>query len=432
MPTQLNDIVEVFITRESAAIETASFNIPAILATFTNFSERARVYTSLTAVQDDFASTSNVYKMASKLFGQQLRPSQIVVGRRQVDGVDGSIATVANSTTYTVTINGTAFAYVSDSSATAIEIAAGLKTAFDAAPVSGITFTDNLDGTFEVDVVTPGTAWSITASTNISLVNKTPTETLTDAIAAVEGENDTWYALTCESHVDADILEVAAAIQAREKIYFTSTSAAAVPTTSTTDVASQLFDLNYDRVAIVYLPTADTDYPECAWVGYQLQEVPGSNDWNLKSVTGVTVSKLTDTQKTNLRNKNCNFFIRKAGLELFQDGDTSSGFPIDETIFLDWLKANLQESVFFRMANIKKIPFTRAGATIIENDIRTVMSLGQTNGGIAPEPPYRVVAPDPLAIPPAQRAQRIMGDFVITFRLAGSVRKVVIRGTAQV
>ena len=75
---------------------------------------------------------------------------------------------------------------------------------------------------------------------------------------------------------------------------------------------------------------------------------------------------------------------------------------------------------------------TRTGATIIENDIRTVMSQGVANGGIAEDTPYIVVAPDPLAIPEVQRAQRLMGDFRIAFRLAGSVRKVIIRGVARV
>ena len=78
------------------------------------------------------------------------------------------------------------------------------------------------------------------------------------------------------------------------------------------------------------------------------------------------------------------------------------------------------------------LPSHDNGVTIIENDIRTVMSQGVSQGGIADDTPYTVVAPDPLAIPEVQRAQRIMGDFVITFRLAGSVRKVIIRGSAFV
>lgn len=73
-----------------------------------------------------------------------------------------------------------------------------------------------------------------------------------------------------------------------------------------------------------------------------------------------------------------------------------------------------------------------AGVVIVLNDIYNVMDRGVVNGGIAVNPRYSVTAPDILSIPVNQRAQRIMGDFVIQFRLAGSVRKVIIRGVAQV
>lgn len=325
MANDLSDVVEVLITRETASIDTASFNIPGVLATFTNFPERARSYTSITGVLEDFSSDSNVYKMALRLFGQQLRPPSIVVGRRQVDSVTLT-PTVANNTIYTVTINDVAYTYTSDASATAAEITAGLDLAIGSP--AGITATDNT-GTLSVSVSTPGTAWSIKVSSNLVKADTAPSESWSDALAAVEAENDSFYALTCESHVKADIEELAEAIQARRKVYFTSTSDSDVPTTAITDIASILSDANYARTAIVYLPEADTDYPECAWVGSQLPENPGSNDWNLKSVSGVTIARLTETQKTNLRNKNCNFFTRRSGIEVFQDGDMSSGAPID-------------------------------------------------------------------------------------------------------
>ena len=428
MANDLSDVVEVLINRETASIDTASFNIPLVLAAFTNFSERTRTYTSILGLADDFNSTDTVYKMVNTLFSQEIKPPSVVVGRRQIDEVLIT-PTVANLATYTVTLNGTDYSFVSDASALAAEITAGLAAAIGV--VAGITVTDNL-GTLSVEVTTPGTAWSISVSSNLVQTNITPTETWTDALDAVSAENNDWYALTAETRVKADILELAAAIESRRQIYGAATADADVITTATTDVATALFDLNYERTFLVYLPTAATEYPECAWIGSQLPEVPGSNDWDLKSASGITVSKLTETQKTNLRNKSCNFYIRKAGVEIFQDGNMASESPIDEQIFIDWLVARLEESVFFRMVNVKKIPFTRTGATIIENDIRGVMSQGVTNGGIADDTPYLVQAPDPLAIPEVQRAQRIMGDFVIRFRLAGSVRKVIIRGSAFV
>lgn len=428
MANNLSDVVEVFIDKQTSAIDTASFDIPCVMAAFTNFPERARVYTSMAGIAEDFNSSDVVYKMVQTLFGQELKPASVVVGRRQVDSVT-IVPTVANNATYIVTVNEVAYSYTSDANATADEIATGLDIAIGT--VAGINVVDNT-GSITIAPATSGSDWSVRVSSNLVKQDAASTETWTDTIDAVEDVNDQWFALTTETRVKADILEIAAAIQARRKIYGAATADADVPTTQITDVATALSDLNYDQTFLVYSKNAATQYPECAWVGSQLPEVPGSNDWNLKTATGVTIDRLTETQKTNLRNKNCNFYTRKAGVEVFQDGNMVSGAPIDESVFILWLITRLEESVFFRMVNVKKIPFTRTGATIIENDIRTVLSQGVANGGIAEDTPYTVVAPDPLAIPEVQRAQRLMGEFLIAFRLAGSVRKVIIRGVARV
>ena len=114
--SDLDDVVQVVITDQTTAISTASFAIPLILATFTNFSERTRTYLSIIEVGADFSSTSNVYKMAAQAFGQDSVigapiPS-LVVGRRQVDSVTYT-PTVADSTLYSVTLNGIPYTFTS-------------------------------------------------------------------------------------------------------------------------------------------------------------------------------------------------------------------------------------------------------------------------------------------------------------------------------
>ena len=424
---EIDNIIQLTISRESTPVSTASFSIPLILTTHTKFSERARVYTDFDALAEDFNSTDKAYIIAQRVFGQSgARIPSVIVGRRQVDEVDGSIATVANNTQYTVTINGTAFNFTSDGTATALEIVAGLKAAYDAAPISGITFTNNLDGTFTVAVTVLGTAWSITSSSNVTLANTTPTETWVEALDEVSDFNNTWYALIAETHVEADVLALAAAIQTRRKIYGTSTQDATVPTAATTDVASDLDAGNYGRTFIVYLPTADTQYPEAAWIGSQLAYTPGSNDWDFKRGALVTVSNLTDSQRAFLRGKNCNMYTTVAGVDIFQDGDMADGLPIDETILEDWIYARLQEQIFFRLINSLKIPMTNAGLTVIENEIRSVLSQAEANGGI--DRGWRVTTPDVLSIPANLRAQRTAGTFQFTARLAGAIRVVIING----
>lgn len=432
--SELDRIVEITLTRSSTPVETASFQIPLVLATFTNFHERVRSYTDFAAVEDDFNSGDKVYQIAQKLFGQTsvgAKPPSVLVGRRQVDSVDGSISTVANNTAYTLTIAGpssvtpTVYTFTSDGTATATEIVTGLKAAFTAVPVVGITFTDNLDGTFDVAPVTPGANWSIVAGTGIALVN-TATETYLEAKEAVSDVNSTWYMLLLDTH-DASIVEaVSDAVQAERKLMGTSTADPVAITTGITDIAYKLSAKTADRTFGVYLPTADTDWPEAAWVGAQLAYVPGSNDWDKKRAVGVTRSNLNGTARVNLRAKNCNLYTRVAGVDIFQDGDTFGGSPIDELIVLDWIYARLQEGVYFRMINTLKIPFTNPGLLMIENEIRSVLSQAEANGAI--DRGWSVQTPDVLSVPENMRAQRIAGAFTFRARLAGSVRRVQING----
>ena len=424
--SELDSIISITINRETTAVATASFSIPLMLATFTNFSERVRTYTDFDAVADDFNSTDNVYKIAQRLFGQDgVRPPSIIVGRRQVDEVTLT-PVVANSTAYTVTINGTDYTYTSDATATAAEITAGLDTAIGA--LAGFTVTDNT-GTLTVEVTTPGTAWSILVTSNLTQVNTTPTETYVEALDAVTDVTNAWYCLVAETHVSADIIALAASIQPRHKIYITSTADPVTITTGTTDPASLLKAASYSRTAIIYLPTADTEYPEAAWVGSQLPRTPGSNDWDFKRATLVTVSVLTDTQRANLRSKNANMYTTVAGVNIFQDGNMSTGVSdaIDIIIGIDWTYARMQEAIYSRLVNLLKVPYTRNGFLIIESEMRSVLAQGQANGLY--DTGWQVVSPDPLTIAANQRIQRIAGDFTFTARLQGSVRVVTIIGT---
>lgn len=432
--SEIDSIIQITITRETTAIATASFNIPLVLANLTNFSERTRTYTDIDAVAEDFRSTSNVYKMAERLFGQSLgKPPSIVVGRRQVDAVNGSIPTVVVGQVYSVTINGTSYSYTAASGNTATIIATALKTAYQASPITGITFTDNLNGTFKIAVSALGTAWSVDSSTNIVLVHDVPTETWTAALDAVTDSNNNWYQLNAEVHTKTEQLQLADAIQSRHKIYLTSTQDVNATASTTTDVIAAGKAAGYTRTSIVYSPEADSRFPEAAWAGGMLPQVPGSASWNFKQGTGVTTVPasliLSDTARSNLRSKNGNMFTTVAGVNIFQDGVMLDGRPMSEITISDWIYARMQEQIYFRLINMLKIPFTRSGFAVIENEMRSVLQQAQANGAIDT---FSVTSPDPLAIPQNQRAQGIAGTFTFEARLAGEVKTIIIRGTLTV
>lgn len=423
--SELDSIIQIQINRETTAVSTASFQIPLVLATFTNFAERTRTYTDFDAVADDFNSTDNVYKIAQRLFGQDgVRPPSIIVGRRQVNSVVFT-PTVADSTVYSVTLNGTTYSFTSGVGATATTIVTGLKAAIGTP--TGITVGGTTTLTLAPTVA--GTPWSVVASANLTQANGTPTETWVEALDAVTNVTNAWYALIAETHVSADIMALAASIQPRHKIYLTSTADAATITTASTDPASLLKAGGFSRTAIIYLPTADTEYPEAAWAGGQLPRTPGSNDWDFKRANLVTVSVLTDTQRANLRSKNANMYTTVAGVNIFQDGNMATGVSdaIDIIIGIDWTYARMQEAIYSRLVNLLKVPYTRNGFLIIESEMRSVLSQGQANGLY--DSGWTVTSPDPLTIAANQRIQRVAGDFLFTARLQGSVRVVTIVGT---
>lgn len=422
--SELDQIIQITLTRESTPVATASFQIPLILAAFTNFSERTRTYTDFDAVSDDFNSGDKVYTIAQKLFGQSTVgavPPSIVVGRRQVDSVTFT-PTVADSTVYTATVNRVLYSFTSGVGATATSIVTGLKAAIGTP--TGITVSGT--STLIVAPTVVGTPWSVRASANLVGVNATPVETWADSLTAVSDDNDVWYALVTETHTPADVQALSAAIQARRKIFGTSSQDTVVPTNGTTDIAYILDSISAGRTYGVYLPTADTEYPEAVWMGSQLAYTPGSNDWDFKRGVGATVSKLNDTARVNLRAKNMNMYTTVGGVNVFQDGNMFDGTPIDQVIIEDWLYARLQEQIYFRLVNTLKVPMTNAGLVIIENEIRSVLSQAEANGAI--DRGWSVTVPDVLEIPANLRALRTAGVFQFRVRLAGSIRKVIING----
>ena len=429
MAGDLDDIIQISLSRESVAVATASFSIPLILAEFTNFAERTRTYNNITDVEVDFDEGEPVHEMAEQLFGQSTVlgavPPSLVVGRKRIDNTILT-PTVANSTVYTVTVNGTAYSFTSDASATAAEITAGLEAAITA---TGVTVTDN-NGTLTIAPTTPGDNWSVTTSANITKVDGASTEAWTDALAAVEVENDTWYALFSPTQVFAEQDELAEAIRARRKIYGISSSDANAVTTATTDIGAILSARSEGRTFGVWSATSATEYPEAVWAGSQLAVTPGSNDWDFKRGVGATVSKLSPTQITNLKAKNWNYYIAKGGVNIFMNGNMFDGQPIDLTVGEDWLYARLQEQIYFRLINSLKVPMTNVGMTIIEGEIRSVLAQAEANGLI--DSGWQVTAPDVLSISANQRAQRIAGTFVFRARFAGSVRRVIIQGYLSV
>lgn len=95
MADDISQVVEVYISRETAQIDTASFDIPLLMVNLpdtidnsggspvtvpADVSQRVRVYRDLKTVGEDFGVDSVAYAMTQKLLGNDIRPAQFMIG----------------------------------------------------------------------------------------------------------------------------------------------------------------------------------------------------------------------------------------------------------------------------------------------------------------------------------------------------------------
>ncbi|UKM53960.1 structural protein [Pseudomonas phage vB_PaeM_VL12] len=435
--TRLTDIIQITIDRQTQPVATTAFNVPMFLATHSNFSERAREYASTEAVMADFPNNSSVMQAARMAFAQNPRPNRLVVGRRNVPGATVSIVEVAPQTTYTMTLNGIPVSYLSkpepvdeddDPADTAVTICAGLVAAFNVSPVVGITLTDNTDGT--ITVRSSSTSWSLTTSANLSKSNMPSTEGWGAAILAVSAANSKWYGATIESHVPADVLEVAATIESMsaKKIFGTSTSSVAVKNATAGNILETLSKAGYHRTFLLWNGRADQDFPELGWMSSQLQEQPGSNTWSFKGIAGATYDELDDQESANIHDHKGNTyeFVGDANSTTF--GSMVSGEWIDTMVGIDWFEARLRERLWFRQRNSKKIPYTKQGTTILETDVRAQLQEGIRVQLFTDTPAPRVRVRDANSMSPNDRARRFYDGIEFEAQLAGAIHIIGIRG----
>jgi hypothetical protein len=438
----LQDIVNVQITRETKAVSRAGFSTINILGVNKAFPERIRYYSKLSDVLDDFRSVDEEYIAAQAVFAQSPSVTRVAISRRETsDNTVITVATVANSTEYTCTINGTEFSFTSDADATALEIAAGLVAAINLGS-EPVTATDNTDGTYDLDADVAGVAYSVKTDSRQTLAFTT-SNTPAEDLAEISEANDDWYGLVYTKRVEADILLIAEYIEGVRKVYGDGDSdddiiniAAASDTSS---IPAQFKALAYARSFSFYHVNAATVYPEAAALGSILPLNPGSYTLKFKTLTGIAADDLSSTQRTNALAKNCNIQTEVGGVNIVENGNVAEGEWVDIIIFIDWLEARITEEVYGLLVNQPKVPYTDAGIAAVEAEITGVLQQGQSPayGGIAPDdgsggPGFTVTVPAVADISAGDKAARTLNDVLFDAILAGAIHAVNIQGTVTV
>lgn len=260
----------------------------------------------------------------------------------------------------------------------------------------------------------------------------------TDLIA-LTNENNDWYGFCDVLHDENRALDIAAYMEAHEKLFVTVLSdpdnitAGATDTTST---AHLLMSNNYFRTAWWWNPDP-LQFPDVAIAARSFTKYPGQETWANQRLAAVASTFLNETTYTNISHKNGNTFEPFRNIAITQNGKVSGGEWIDVIRFRDWLCEEIKVTIFQQMVD-NRIPYTDPGIAIIRSRLQQALDRGVSRGGIAPAevdiegnlvPSYTIQVPLSMTISPNDKANRILRDVYFTARLAGAIHVVQIQGT---
>lgn len=446
MGTQISDIVQVTITRDTARVLQAGFGVPLFLSETFRFSGRSFEFVKPSElITAGFATTDEAYKAALAYTGQSVTPETSKIGRKLTDVNAKQLLTfdaAATAGTFTVSLGAeTSAAIAYDAAAAAIETAIEGITGITSVTVVGdmpvLTLTVEFDGAdaataFALLTADVASLTSVTTGTFTHIQHGSAVETWTEAINAVIAADDAWYMLNAETRTKSEIKELAAIIETQTepaKTYIAASNDADVLTNVSTDVASELQALSYDRTAYLWSDD-EANYPECAWAGRLLPENPGSVTWKFKTLAGITADTFTTAQLTQLRAKNANFFETVGGNSIItSEAVMVGGEFIDIIRGIDWLVARIGEDVLTVFINSNKVPYTNKGVSLIVAPLRKrLLDAASEDVQLITKDSIVITEPDVADALTADKAARLLKNVNFSATLQGAVHKTEING----
>lgn len=436
----LDSIVSVTITATTTTPSRAGFGTPLIAAFHTVFAGRVRSYGSTAAmVADGFLATDPVVRAATAMFSQNPRPPTIKIGRR-ASAFSQSINLTPTDTTegfvYTFSVvspDGTVIAvtFTNGAAETVATIVTALTALFTA--IGDLTAVDNVtDLDLDADIAGELFDVQIAAASRqgVDLLDITADPGLTADLAAIRLEDADWYGLALDSNSKAEIAVATAWAEAETLIFAPNSADAEVLDDTAGNIAETLEAAAFGRTFLMWSGKV-LSYAGAAWLGKQLPTDPGSSTWALKTLAGLTVDALTDTEIAALESNNANHYTSVASVNITRQGTTADGDFIDIQRTIDALTARIQEDVFAVLVNLPKLPYTNASVTTVKGTVRGSIRAFQPDG-ISTEVDITVTAPLVEDIAVADRANRILPDVEFTAQLAGAIHKVNIQGVLTI
>lgn len=442
----ISDHVALTISTDSVRVARAGFGTPLVLSYTGVISNRLELVEDLAGVVAlGFATTSPEYLMCSAIWSQSPSPQYVAIGRCDLAPTLAYkwTPTAINSHEYILNVKGEgvtaeAVDFTSDATATVAEICTGMTNALNAVVGKNFTATDNT-----TDVTIVGTAAGDWFSIEQALIGDGKIEVThadpgaaTD-LAAIKVYNDNWYCVLNAYNSDAHVKAIAAWVETQKKIYIAGISMSEAVTLADGggDTIDDLQTSAYERTAAMYHPDP-SEFADCAWAGAVLCYNPGATTWKFHTLSGISATSFTSTQRTNLTAKYGNGYEVVAGVNMAFEGTCADGDFIDTVRGLDWLDDDISTRVFATLAAAsnagKKIPFTDAGVAVIQADIEASLLYGIQRGVLSDSPAPVVTVPDVADVSAANKTIRNLPDIKFTATLAGAVHKVTITGVVSV
>lgn len=449
----ITDIVSVTISVQDSAPKAVRFDTPLIMAK-APYSGSSRLYDISPAgldamATDGFQTWDRAYQMMATMNAQEggaaqayifgrstnftqsleLVPDITVTSVGYVIAFDISYKGVKSSISVTVATN--TVDAICDALQTALEASdaadAGFTVTPDNATATKLTLAPDAAGQFiqldgftrEIQLTEVGSDGSIAAQLATA--------------KTVLGENV--YGLLLDSYSEAEIDLAAAFTEANEMVFLgQSADNGILVSGTTTDVASDLKTAGYHRSAVCFTRYMTSQFA-AALLGFELGQTPGSSNWALQNLAGVSADVFTSAAHTSARDKRALTYTQDRAVSHTWDGNAASGRFFDITTGVDALKADMETRVFQTLVNAGKspgkVPFTPTGSSMIEAPVRAALTAAEGNIGEAGliAPGWTVTMPDLATYSSVDKAARRFRTIRWSAVMQGAVNSVEIAGT---
>lgn len=387
----------------------AAFGVPLKVAEHSITANRQDgPYTSLAAVEAagfTLAAAPAVYGSAKQVFAQRPRTQTFMVGRRLaaehiVTSLDAIKAEDPATFFMPMLETRTTAEIIAAAGWAASEAKILLAQTSNAATLAGTASTaqnttfqfggTETDGTYSIEVIDEHTGVSVgtaavvrstTPATNDDLATQMRTNwDLVPALAAISAAAG---GATDVVDIDFDGLG-----NLYSFVILAPAPGTLVPTDTpgTQNLGELMLALDYDNTTVIYHDD-DTEHLDASWagrcLGFNLDAPRGSGSWAHHTPNGITATRLSDAQKTQLKAYNVNWLspvrytsgVEEVGFTF--PGVAVSGISIKVQTSLFWLQARLEEAllkVFLEVAKTSTpaILYTEEGIALIQGAAQRV------------------------------------------------------------